>query len=64
MFNRDTQECAVRACDLSDRDMKVSYETFLKALFGQSNSLNLNVYYTASLSVTHWRYIIYEVSVR
>jgi hypothetical protein len=63
MFNRNTQECASRVCDLADRDMKVSYETFLKALFRQNNSLNLNVYHTASLSVTHGRYIIYEVSV-
>ena len=44
--------------------MKVSYETFLKVLFRQSNSLTLNVYYTTSLSVTHGRYIMYEVSVR
>ena len=64
MFNRNTQECASRVCDLADRDMNVSYETFLKVSFGQSNSLNLNVYYTTSLSVTHGRYIMYEVSVR
>jgi hypothetical protein len=64
MFNRDTQAPLFRACCLFDRDVKVSYETFLKALSRQNNSLNLNVYYTTSLRVTYARYIIYEARIR